>query len=114
MHDKRKLKRVHLIYYLRIFDNESNIRVGHLVDITTEGIMLISEEPAPRGKDFSFRMQLPGNITGREEINFKARCLWSRKDFNPDFYVSGYTIEEISSKEVKTITALINQYGFKS
>jgi hypothetical protein len=114
MHEKRRLKRVHLIYYLRIFDNQTNSQVGHLVDITTEGIMLISEEPVPIGKDFSFKMQLPGNITGREEINFKARCLWSRKDFNPDFFVSGYTIEEITAKEAKTITALINQYGFKS
>jgi hypothetical protein len=114
MYNKRKLKRVHLIYYLRLFDNETNIQVGHLVDITTEGIMMINEEPVPMGKNFSFKMQLPGNITGREEINFKARCLWSRKDFNPDFYVSGFTIEEISSKEVKTITALIHQYGFKS
>jgi hypothetical protein len=114
MHDKRKLKRVHLIYYLRLFDNESGNHLGHLVDITTQGIMMISEEPVPIGKDYSFRMLLPGNITGREEINFGARCLWCRKDFNPDFYVSGFQIEDISPREVKTVTALINNYGFKS
>jgi hypothetical protein len=114
MHDKRKLKRVHLIYYLRLFDNQTNDQVGHLVDITTEGIMMISEEPTPLGKDFSFKMQLPGDITGRDEIEFKARCLWCRKDFNPDFYVSGFKIEKTSPKELKTITTLINQYGFKS
>lgn len=114
MHEKRKMKRVHLIYYLRLFDKQTNSQVGHLVDITTEGIMMISEEPIEIGKDFSFKMHLPGNITGREEIDFKASCLWCRKDFNPDFYVSGYKIEKISPKEAKTITALINSYGFKS
>ena len=113
-HDKRQLKRVHLIYYLRIFDNESGANIGHLVDITTQGIMMISEEVIPAGKDFSFKMQLPATITGREEIRFNARCLWCKKDFNPDFYVSGYQINEITSQEVKTITALINAYGFKS
>jgi len=114
MHNKRKIRRIHLIYYLRLFDNETNIQVGHLVDITTEGIMMISEESMPMGKDISFKMHLPGIITGRDEINFRARCLWCRKDFNPDFFVSGYAIEKISPKEIKTITALINQYGFKS
>ena len=114
MHDKRKLKRVHLIYYLRIFDIETGKHVGHLVDITTEGIMMISEDTLRSGDDFSFKMLLPGTVTGRDEIIFKARCLWCRKDFNPDFYVSGFKIEEISLKEIKTIAALINQYGFKS
>ena len=114
MHEKRKLKRVHLIYYLRIFDIETGKHVGHLVDITTEGIMMISENPLQSGKDFSFKMLLPGTITGREEISFKARSLWCKKDFNPDFYVSGLKIEKISFKEIKTIAALINQYGFKS
>ncbi|UCD66467.1 MAG: PilZ domain-containing protein [Deltaproteobacteria bacterium] len=113
-HDKRQLKRVHLIYYLRIFDSNTGVNVGHLVDITTQGIMMISEEKVPVGEDFSFRMQLPATITGREEIQFSARCLWCKKDFNPDFYVSGYQIKEISSQEVKTITALMNAYGFKS
>jgi len=113
-HDKRQVKRVHLIYYLRIFDSDSGVNVGHLVDITTQGLMMISEEPVPPGKDFSFRMQLPDTITGREEIQFNAHSLWCKKDFNPDFYVSGYQINEISLQEVKTITALINAYGFKS
>ena len=113
-HDKRQLKRAHLIYYLRIFDTDTGINIGHLVDITTQGIMIISEEPLPSGKDFSFRMQLPATITGREEINFKAHCLWCKKDFNPDFYVSGFQIKKISPLEAKTITALINAYGFKS
>ena len=88
--------------------------MGHLVDITTEGIMMISEEQITKGKDFSFRMQLPATISGREEIQFSARCLWCKKDFNPDFYVSGYQIDKIPPEEVKTITALINSYGFKN
>lgn len=113
-HNKRQLKRVHLIYYLRIFDTDTGENLGHLVDITTEGIMMISEEQIPNGKDFSFRMQLPTTITGRDEINFKALCLWCKKDVNPDFYVSGFKIKEISAHEVKTITSLINAYGFKS
>ena len=55
------------------------------MDITTQGIMMISEEPIPVGKEFSLKMQLPGTITGREEIEFSAQSLWCKKDINPDF-----------------------------
>lgn len=112
--EKRRLKRVHLIYYLRIFDSNTGVIVGHLVDITTQGIMLISEEPVPMGKDYSFRMHLPATIIGREKIEFSAHCLWCKKDINPDFFVSGYQIKAISPEEAQIIKELINSYGFKT
>jgi hypothetical protein len=113
-HENRQLKRVHLIYYLRIFDTKSGENVGHLVDITVQGIMMISENPVPAGKNYSYKMQLPGTIQGRNEIEFEAHCLWCKKDVNPDFYVSGYKINTLTALEAKTITSLINAYGFKS
>jgi hypothetical protein len=115
MHNnKRQLQRIHLIYYLRIFDNDTGENIGHLVDITIQGLMMISETKIPTGQDFSLKMQLPGIITGREEIEFRAHSLWCKKDINPDFYVTGYKIKAITPQEAKTITALINAYGFKS
>jgi hypothetical protein len=112
--DNRRLKRVHLIYYLRIFDKNNGEHIGHLVDITTQGIMMVSEKKIPAEKDFFLMMQLPATVTGREEIEFTAHSLWCKKDINPDFYVSGFKINSIGTLEVKTITALINAYGFKS
>jgi len=112
--NKRQLKRVHLIYYLRIFDTDNGDVIGHLADITPQGIMIISEAPITEGKEFSFRMQLPGMVSGREEVHFSARCLWCKQDYIPDFYISGYQIKDITPQETKTITALINSYGFKS
>ena len=49
MDDQRKLKRRHLIYYLRVFDAESGDVLGHIIDIHTEGFLLISEHPIPTG-----------------------------------------------------------------
>lgn len=97
--EKRRLKRVHLIYYLRIFDSNTGVIVGHLVDITTQGIMLISEEPVPMGKDYSFRMHLPATIIGREKIEFSAHCLWCKKDINPDFLYPGIRLRQSAPKK---------------
>jgi hypothetical protein len=113
-HNKRQRKRAHLIYYLDILDIDSGANIGHLADITPEGIMIVSEAPVSVDKDFSFRLLLPSEISGRQDIEFKARCLWCKQDFIPDFYVSGYKIQDLTPQELKTVTDLINSYGFKS
>ena len=39
--EKRQIKRRHLIYYLRIYDGISSRIIGHAVDISQQGMMLI-------------------------------------------------------------------------
>ncbi len=45
--DRISIKRRHLIYYLRVWNNKEDKVLGHVVDITTEGLMLISEQEIP-------------------------------------------------------------------
>ncbi len=59
MEKKRSQKRWHLIYYLRVFDRDTNEMIGHLVNITTEGIMLISDQTIDLDKTFHLRMLWP-------------------------------------------------------
>ena len=58
MKHERKAPRRHLIYYLRVYDRASGQQLGHLVDLTTEGVMLVSEEKLEKGVH-SLRMDLP-------------------------------------------------------
>ena len=50
--EQRKHKRVNLIYYLEIYDNNSEKHLGYLVDITPEGLMMISEEEVQAGTEY--------------------------------------------------------------
>jgi len=110
---KRKMKRRHLIYYLRVYDKKTEALIGHLADITTDGIMIMSESPVQTGVDFSFRMTLPAEIEGNKEICFEASSIWSKKDVNPDFYASGFKISNIDLKDSALIEELIVSYGFR-
>ena len=112
-HNKRQVKRAHLIYYLRIFDSVTHREIGHLVDLSSQGMMIISEEPIPVGKELSCTMELPVPIDGCHEIAFTANCRWCKKDYNPAYYLSGCRFEDIRSEEVETIKYLINTFGFK-
>jgi hypothetical protein len=113
MKEKRKHKRVKLIYYLEIYDNANDKHLGYLVDITPEGLMMISEEEISSGKDFYLKMILPESAYGKKAISFKANSRWAKKDVNPAFYASGYQIVDIGPVESETITSLIENFAFQ-
>lgn len=56
MEEQRGLKRHLLRYYLWVFNKKDNSLIGHVGDITMEGIMLVSKEPIPVGDIIQFRM----------------------------------------------------------
>ncbi len=109
----RKLKRRHLIYYLRVYDRNTGVLIGHMADITTGGVMLVSESSIKTNKDFDFKMTLPAEIAGNRDITFNASSVWCKKDVNPDFYATGFKINNIESKDAKLIETLIAFFGFR-
>ena len=113
MLERRKLKRRHLIYYLRVFDRNNDRLVGHVVDITGEGAMLISEEPIETDTVFQSRMVLPEGIEGSREIAFDAKSVWCKKDTNPNYYATGFQLLNAAPKDVDTIERLIVDFGFR-
>ncbi len=114
MAEKRKLKRRHLIYYLRVFDRESNKLIGHLIDISPQGIMIMSEEPLEVNKLFKLRMDLPVDVFEKTEIEFDAESRWTKKDINPEFYDTGFAIMNLSYTDGRLIEKLIDDYGFRT
>ncbi len=111
--NKRKLKRRHLIYYLRVFDRNSGQLIGHLVDVTTEGVMLISKHPIETNTIFKSKMVLPKGIEGSKEITFDAKSIWCKKDVNPNFYATGFQLLKSSPEDIKLLERLIDEFGFR-
>ena len=109
----RKFKRRHLIYYLRVYDRKTGVLIGHLADITTDGIMLVSEVPIKTEEDFDFKMTLPAEIEGSRDIAFDASSIWCKKDVNPDFYATGFKISDIDNRDIELIEILIDSFGFR-
>ncbi len=112
--DQRIQKRIHLIYYLRVFDVKTNKVIGHLVDITTEGIMIISEDPIEIKKNYTLKMDLPNDIKGNQGIEFEATSMWAKKDVNPDFIDTGFKLLNITDEDKKIINQLIDEFLFNS
>jgi len=108
----RKFKRRHLIYYLEVFDDESGELLGHLVDLTINGLKLVSKEEIPSGKDFRLRMIMPEQYCKDRQVTFAARSMWSSKDVNPDFYATGFSAPDLDQETRRLFMVMINQVGF--
>ena len=86
--------------------------LGRLVDITPEGIMLISEEPIPISVVVEMRMEFPKEIFGEERMEFSARSMWCRRDLNPDYHDTGFQLIDVPLEHVLLIKKLVSEYGF--
>ncbi len=113
MEEKRRLKRRHLIFYLRVFNADTNELLGYLVDITPEGIMLMSEKKIENGQRFRLKMDLPAEYSDHEHIEFEAESVWHSTDINPDFHDTGFKFSNVTVEEQQIIEDIIDDLGFE-
>lgn len=110
---KRRYPRRHLVYYLRVFDVDSHKPIGHSVDHTPEGIMLISDDPIATDKVYHLKMILPAKIMKKKVLAFDAKSLWCRKDVNSDFFDTGFKLLNVTPKKSEIIKGLIEDFGMR-
>jgi hypothetical protein len=111
--ERRTIKRRHLIFYLRVWELDEDRALGHVVDITAEGMMLISEQPIATDREYSLEVRLPDTEGRPTPMRFRAVCRWCDNDINPAFYDSGFEFLEQGPQDVETIRSLIEEYGFQ-
>lgn len=108
--EKRNFKRWQLIFYLRVFEQETGALLGHLVDVSEGGLMLISEGPIPVDRPFRLRLEVPRETGPRQHIELAAHSLWSRNDVNPDFYDTGFRITQLTPYALRQLRLLIADF----
>ncbi|MDH3975321.1 MAG: PilZ domain-containing protein [Deltaproteobacteria bacterium] len=110
--NERRLPRKHIIYFSEVHDKSNPLFSAHLVDISKEGIMVITRDMIEANKHFQLEIVLPDEVDGRDKINCRAVSKWSKKDVNPDYYATGFEIEGIDIIDSELIEFLIYEYGF--
>jgi len=112
MEDRRTLRRRHLYYYSRVFDEGTQQMAGRLVDLTTEGMMVISEKPIDSETTYTFRLFLPKSIEGKKTLTIEAKGKWSKQAVNPDLYDNGFKLLNVTADNERTIRQLIQTSSF--
>ena len=111
--EKRQRRRWELVFYLRIFDQSDGSLLGHVIDISEAGLMLLSEIPIEINKDYDLSLELPGSGgKNRQKISLKAHSIWQSTDANPDLVDTGFKLINPDSNSVKAIKNLIAELEF--
>ena len=110
--EKRQLKRWYLVMYLRVFNEDTGELLGHVVDINKHGIRLVSDKPIPPNQTFRLWVDVPKENAPRQRIHLEAESLWCGQDVNPDYYDTGFRLQNISTQALLQLQLLIEEFKF--
>ena len=114
MIEKRNMERRHIMFYSRVFDRKTGKMLGYLGNITTKGMMIISEEPIPKLVEFKLRMDLPDDLYQKPALFFKASSLWCEPDIDPNFYNTGFKLRDVPRSEQEIIEKIQLDFEMRS
>lgn len=96
-----------------MYNAQTGRLLGHLADITPDGVMLVSQNRRRIGRRITLRLTLPGEPRRRAAVEFDATTRWCRRDVNPDIWDTGFATVDLTRKQRAEIETLIDDYGFK-
>jgi hypothetical protein len=110
MEKSERLKRNKCKVYFRVVNEETGELIGHLVDITIQGLRVICEKPVHPDAIFHLRLILPVEVEGAREFTLSAMSRWCSQDNVSGFYNAGFEFRNVSLKTTKIIEGVIKSF----
>ncbi len=107
----RKLERKELSQAITVLDTINGGVFGELVNVTTEGIMVMTDREIETQAIFQLALDLPEPINGANQIIVGADCLWCRRAENFYRYWAGFQIIDASEQALKQLEVVIDLYA---
>jgi len=98
-------------YLLRILGAVDDKLIGHLVEFTDNGLLLISSQRLDVYRKYSLKIILPEQINQQNSISLEARCISKREENRSGYFLVGFEFLDISKENLDLITLLLSQYG---
>jgi len=110
--NRRTQRRRTLSGSVNIVNQFDGVMLGRLVNITTEGLMLVNARPLATDTLYQAVLELPETLNNMTRIELGIDCLWTSPT-NPDadMYWSGCHIIDISEEMFATLAVLIDSFG---
>jgi hypothetical protein len=111
--EKRKHPRRHLIYYLKVVDPANSETIGHLVDVSPVGMMMISKQSLEPGQLIPLQLMMPSTFESAAQLDVVGETVWCHKDVNPDYYAIGLRFVVPLPETEVIIQDLVEAFGFQ-
>ncbi len=108
MNERRKLERHHVSSSLEVYDLDSGELLGRVVDLHTEGLMLLSERPIELNRAWTLQVNLPMNLDGVSEIMLDAESRWHRESMAGGQYWTGLQFTHLPDESRRCIERMVS------
>ncbi len=95
--------------FIEVKDTETGAILGHLLDLSREGMRIIGKTEIKKGCFRSFVFGLPGPDGKCETVLVDVRCIWSQHDLGDNTYRAGFMFGPIRDNSRKLINALLDK-----
>lgn len=110
MKERRRYKRTNLIYYLAVFDRNTDNLIGYLANISSGGVMILSEEPLEINTVYKLKIELLSVLHKSKQIELDAKCVRREPDSNMDFYNYGFEFLKIDLGDIAKLRKLADKF----
>lgn len=108
MQDRRQLPRKIASDTIQVRDINTTRAMGRVVNLTSEGLMLIGDNPIESNLIFQFELQLPQPHMSQALLQVGVESLWCSDANEPNYYWTGFRIIDISLDTIEVIESLVN------
>lgn len=114
MVERRHTIRKRFGFYMPILDEETGGIIGHLVEVSVDGLRLETPAPLAPGQEFHMNMELTPDISDSLFMSITARSIWCKPDnITPNLYQVGFQITNISDHDREIYSRLMEKYCVK-
>lgn len=97
MLNERKEPRFDSVLYLPVTRLDTGTRLGHLVNISEQGLMVVGSEELEPLQDLSLEIHIPEHFHISDRVIVGTQLRWCRPDANPDLFAYGLSISQPST-----------------
>jgi PilZ domain-containing protein len=105
-----RLQRNYCKIFFRVLNGETGEQLGNLVDLTVDGLRMVSSTRINPDAIYYLKLVLPTEIEGVSEVTISAISRWCNQDTNPEFFNAGFEFRNISMKHIKVVRQIIEQF----
>lgn len=106
--ERRLAPRYNVSQHVRVTDINSTRVLGHIVNLSSTGFMLVSKSPVESRQRMYLLMELEAAAAGSRRVLLEAQCLWcGRSSFSEDFG-AGFEIIRIEANEQRKLQQWIS------
>ena len=114
MDERRKLERREIMFYSRVFDRKTGKHLGYLGNLTTGGLMIISEEAIDDQVSFELRVELPEDTYRKNVLDIAATSLWCQPDIDPKLFNIGFELGRTDPEDLDIIEELVKDFKLRN